>query len=222
MSDETGPTGPEAERVVARLRPHGRALFWPSLALIVIVGTAAYFGGTLETDWMNLAVFIAAGVLVFLLWLLPLLSWLATRYVVTTRRMVLRSGLFVRTRQELLHSRGYDLTLRRNALQGMFRSGNIEINTGLERPVVLRDVPSANLVQSVLQDLMESNQNLISTHRQQAASRPGGSGGTGGTSGTGGTGGTGPGGQYGSRGGGYRGPHNSDGDNGDTTAWGSR
>ena len=172
MSDDTGPTGPEAERIVASLRPHGRALFWPSLALIAIAGAASYYAGSFLEDWQNWAVLVAAVGFGLLFWAIPLSSWLAKRYVITTRRIVLRRGLFVRTRLELLHSRGYDVTVRKNALQSMFRSGNVEINTGLDRPVVLKDVPSADLVQSSLHDLMERNQNLISTRRQQSASRP--------------------------------------------------
>ena len=64
-------------------------------------------------------------------------------------------GLMVRTRQELLHSRGYDVTVRQNGMQQLFRSGDVLINTGLDRPVVLHDVPSAALVQSALHELME-------------------------------------------------------------------
>jgi uncharacterized membrane protein YdbT with pleckstrin-like domain len=172
MSDETGPTSPEAERVIASLRPHARVLFWPSLVLIASVGAGSYFAGQFTEDWQNTAVVAAALIVVVLLWLLPTLAWLAKRYVITTRRIVLRHGLFVRTRQELLHSRGYDLKVRKNAIQSMFRSGNVEINTGLEHPVVLRDIPRADLVQAALHDLMESNQSMVATRRQQDASRP--------------------------------------------------
>ncbi|PRY68875.1 membrane protein YdbS with pleckstrin-like domain [Glaciihabitans tibetensis] len=172
MSDETGPTSPEAERVIASLRPHARVLFWPSLVLIATAGLGTYFAGQLREDWQTGAVVVGAIVVAVLLWLLPTLAWLAKRYVITTRRIVLRQGLFVRTRQELLHSRGYDVTVRKHAMQSMFRSGNVQINTGLDHPVVLRDIPSADLVQAALHDLMESNQNSVSTRRQQDASRP--------------------------------------------------
>ncbi|MEJ1229355.1 MAG: hypothetical protein WDM88_00085 [Galbitalea sp.] len=74
----------------------------------------------------------------------------------------------VRVRQELLHSRGYDVTVRKNGVQGLFGSGDVLINTDLGRPVVLRDVPDANLVQAALHDLMEANQNLVGAYRQGA------------------------------------------------------
>jgi uncharacterized membrane protein YdbT with pleckstrin-like domain len=158
------------EAVVARLRPHGRALFWPSLALIAILGAAGYFYGSFAEPWQNLAVLGAALLLALLLWLLPLLAWLGRHYTITTRRIVLRSGFFVRVRQELLHSRGYDVTVRKHALQSLFRSGDVLINTGLDHPVVLRDVPGADLVQAALHDLMELSQNPVAARRQQEQS----------------------------------------------------
>jgi uncharacterized membrane protein YdbT with pleckstrin-like domain len=159
------------ERVIARLRPHARALFWPSIVLIGAVGTMAYFYGSFVDTWQNLAVLAGGLLLIFLLWLLPLLSWLGKRYIITTRRIVLRSGFFVRVRQELLHSRGYDVTVRKTGLQSLFGSGDVLINTGLENPVRLRDVPSADLLQSALHDLMERNLNPIAARRQSEASR---------------------------------------------------
>jgi membrane protein YdbS with pleckstrin-like domain len=160
------------ERVVARLRPHGRTMFWPSVALILIAAAVGYFSGRFPEDWENIGVLVGAALLAILLWLLPLFSWLGRNYTLTTRRIVLRSGFLVRVRQELLHSRGYDVTVRKNSLQSAFGSGDVQINTGLERPVVLRDVPNADLVQAALHDLMEASQSAVATHRQQEASRP--------------------------------------------------
>ncbi|MBX3090980.1 MAG: PH domain-containing protein [Cryobacterium sp.] len=169
-----GPTGAaqEAEHLVASLRSHGRALFWPSLVLIGGVGGMAYLYGRFAESWQNLTVLIAGALVIFLLWFLPLLNWLGRRYTITTRRIVLRRGFFVRVRQELLHSRGYDITVRKNALQSMFGSGDVRINTGLDHPVVLKDVPNADLVQGALHDLMERSINPIAARRQAAASSP--------------------------------------------------
>ncbi|PWB96006.1 PH domain-containing protein [Salinibacterium hongtaonis] len=159
MATDTDGAAINGERVVARLRPHARALFWPSLLLIVGGGTLAYFSNVFPEEWQNVALVGVGGLLLALLWLIPLFRWLSTRYTVTTRRLVMRRGLFTRIRQEILHSRGYDVTLSRGALQSMFRSGDVIINAGLEQPLVLRDVPSADLVHDALHDLMERNMN---------------------------------------------------------------
>lgn len=161
---------PEPEHLVASLRPHARVLFWPSLVLIAAVGGVSYFNGRFDSAWQNVAVLVAGLLVALLLWLLPLLSWLGKRYTITTRRIVLRRGFFVRVRQELLHSRGYDITVRKNALQSMFGSGDVRINTGLDHPVVLKDVPGADLVQGALHDLMERSINPIAARRQASES----------------------------------------------------
>jgi membrane protein YdbS with pleckstrin-like domain len=163
---------PEAppERVIARLRPHARVLFWPSLGLIAICGLTGFFGGTLPEPWQNQAVPIVAFVLIVLVWILPLLAWLGRRYTITTKRIIIRRGLVVRTRQELMHTRGYDLTVRKNGVQSLFSSGDVLINTGLDRPIALWDVPNADLVQSTLHDLMEENINAVARMRQQEQS----------------------------------------------------
>ncbi len=158
---------PPAESVVAGLRPHARILFWPSVALLAVFGATGYFYGSLPEPWQNIALLAAAAVLVLLLWLLPLASWLNNRYTITTRRIIFRHGFFVRTRQELLHSRGYDVTVRQNWLQSLAHSGDVLINAGLEHPLVLKDVPNAALVQQVLHDLMESSRTLMGSRRQE-------------------------------------------------------
>jgi uncharacterized membrane protein YdbT with pleckstrin-like domain len=170
VSGGTGEVVPEA--VVARLRPHARALFFPSVALLAIIGATAYFSGTLRNPaWIGSVVLGGGALLTVLLFIAPLLAWLGRSYTITTRRIVLRHGLLVRTRQELLHSRGYDVTVRQNGLQQLFRSGDVLINTGLDHPVVLHDIPSAALVQSALHELMERSLNPIAARRQQEQSR---------------------------------------------------
>lgn len=148
----------ERESVITRIRSHGRALFWPTLLLIAVAGATAYFSGTLPEEWQRYAVVGAGAVLAVVGWFIPALRWLARNYTITTRRIVVRSGVLVRSRQELLHSRGHDVTVRRTIGQRMFGSGDIRLDLGSGRIVVLRDVPSPDLVHDALSDLAEANQ----------------------------------------------------------------
>lgn len=159
-----------AEHVIARLRRHGRMLFWPTVLLLAVAAATGYFYGRMPEEWQNVAILIVAAVLVAVGFIAPLLAWLSRRYTITTRRVIVRHGFFVRVRQELMHSRGYEISVRRSWLQSAFRTGDILINTGLEQPIVLRDVPNASLVQRVLQELIEGSQGGF------AARRPGGQG----------------------------------------------
>ncbi|CAN5347047.1 PH domain-containing protein [soil metagenome] len=159
-------TDAQGETVVANIRPHARALFWPSVVLVADVGATAFFAGTLRPAWLNWFVLGAGVLLAVLLFFVPLFRWLARSYTITTRRLVLRSGVLVRDRQELLHSRGSDVTVRRSGLQLLFGTGDVRINTGQESPVVLRDVPAPRLVQAALHDLMERNSQQLASARE--------------------------------------------------------
>lgn len=144
----------DREVVVARLKPHARALFWPTLLLLADVAALGFVGDRLPEAWQDIAVLVLAAVIALAGWFAPLCRWMSRNYTITTRRVVVRSGILVRLRQEILHSRVHDVTLRTSGLQGLFRSGDVLLSGG-ESVVTLKDVPSAALVQSALGDLAD-------------------------------------------------------------------
>ena len=154
------------ERVVARVRRHARILIFPALLLIVVAGATAYAVTLFPELWQQLAVVGVAVLVVVVGCMLPFIVWLTRRTTITTRRIILRSGVFVSTRQELLHSRGYDVTVRRTWGQSAFGSGDVRINTGHDHPVVLRDVPKPQLVQAALEELMEAAHSVVAERRR--------------------------------------------------------
>jgi uncharacterized membrane protein YdbT with pleckstrin-like domain len=151
MSGESQP----AEVVLARLRPHGRALFWPSLLLIAIAAAAGFFLGRIPEPWGNEAIVAAAAVLALICWLFPLLSWLSRNYTITSRRVVIRSGILVRVRQEVTFARSFHVTVRRSVGQRLFGSGDVVVSGDADASVVLRDVPKPGLVQAALTELID-------------------------------------------------------------------
>ncbi|MBG6239525.1 putative membrane protein YdbT with pleckstrin-like domain [Mycetocola sp. CAN_C7] len=152
------------ERVVARLRPNARALLWPALLLIALPGASVYGLSLFAETWQHVAIIAAAAALFVLLVLFPYIFWLNHRCTITTRRVIARRGFFVRERREIFHSRGYHVTLKQNWVQSAFRSGDVLINSGVEKPLVLRDLPGAEQVLDTLQDLIEKNQVTVSGH----------------------------------------------------------
>jgi uncharacterized membrane protein YdbT with pleckstrin-like domain len=161
----------QREAIVARVRSHSRALIFPGIVLVATAGTLGYYVGSFAEGWQNLALLTGGLLLVVVAWFLPFFGWLARNYTITTRRVVLSSGIFIRVRQELLHSRGYDVTVRQNWVQRMFGSGDLLINAGHDHPVVLRDIPAVSITQAALHDLMENNQNVVSLRRQRDESQ---------------------------------------------------
>jgi uncharacterized membrane protein YdbT with pleckstrin-like domain len=142
-----------ADPVIARLRPHGRALVGPVLLLVVDAGAATFFALVAPLEWMSSAV-IAAGLLVAVTVALPpMLGWLNRDITLTDDRLILRWGVVSRHRQEVLlaHCRG--VTVRRSPLQLLAGSGDVLLDTGGERPIVLADVPRPRLVQAAVNEL---------------------------------------------------------------------
>src|SRR6218665_2316949 len=103
-SDTPAPGSIMPERVVARVRPHGRRLI-PSVILFVGgVGIPPYALGLAALEPWRLAIAIGAGVLVFTCVVLPYPAWLGTRTTITTRRIVVGAGVFVREARGLVDS----------------------------------------------------------------------------------------------------------------------
>lgn len=161
------------EQVLGRFRRNARVLVIPALVFIVLCGAVTYAISRVSGVTQTTVLWVSASLIGFFVVLLPFLFWLNRRYTITTRRLIIRYGFFVRTRHELLHSRGYDVIVTRTWAQTLFRSGNILINSGLDHPTVLKDVPRVELVRTALTDLMESGQNIVSVRRQQSESVPG-------------------------------------------------
>lgn len=143
MSDET---------VVARLRPHGRALFWPTVLLLLVVAALGFLSNTFREPWQNTTMLVVAGVVALVGWLVPLLRWSSRSYTITTNRVIAASGILGRVRREVLMSRITEVSVERRGLQAVFRSGDVVIND----EVVLGDVPSANLVQAAIHELADA------------------------------------------------------------------
>lgn len=142
------------ERVVARLRRHGRVLLLPAILFVALVGGAAYAAGLVAEPWQRFAVLGVAVLLGLLVCLLPYLSWLTSRVTITDRRVIVRSGVFVRVQRELPLRRGYDVTVRKTPAQRMAGSGDVRIEVGRDRPFLLKDLPKPELVQQALHELL--------------------------------------------------------------------
>lgn len=150
------PGGPvPAEETIARLRRHGRVLLLPSLAFMGVFVSWGALAPQLVELWMVMAFWGLTLSALIGLWVIPLLWWLGNRVVISTRRLTINRGVFVRHRQDILFSRMHDVTVRQNAVQAIFGSGDVLINTGAQMPVRLHDLPKANLVLAALTELVD-------------------------------------------------------------------
>lgn len=157
------PAASSPELRLARLRPHGRSLLWPVLVLLAVAGAVGYFTGNLPAPFEDWMLWAAAALVILLLVVLPFLSWLSRTYTITTRRVIVQSGLIGRRRTELSHTRGYTIAERRGPIQRMWGAGTLTLSNGVDAPLRLVDIPSVRLVHEVLADQVEVSQ--ILAHR---------------------------------------------------------
>ena len=85
------------EHVVRSLRPHWRRVAGPVVLAPIEVGLESYGNFTLDNSGVQkyLRYVVLAAALIVLVWwcLRPFLTWLPTRYVLTDRRVQMRSGV---------------------------------------------------------------------------------------------------------------------------------
>ena len=149
------------ESIVLDLHPHWKRLILPALLVPVVVGVASY-GIFLLPDnaartplrWAILGV----GLLILLrfsVW--PWLRWLTTRYVLTTKRVVIRQGVFGRSGRDIPLTRVNDVSFHHSLFERLLRCGTLTIESAGEHgQVVLPEVPTVELVQRQIYKCVEA------------------------------------------------------------------
>ena len=158
------------EQVIAVTRPQPRMLIVPALTFIVVPAVSAYAcawivkGGPAKlvpfvrpewTPWLiGGCVLLAAWVL--LGYCLPrTLTWHATRYTLTSQRLVARYGMLRRRDQQVYLAAVRNVEIRQSLLQRVLRSGNISLDTGYPAGTVLPDVPEVAMFRTFILDAMD-------------------------------------------------------------------
>ncbi len=155
------------EDVVLDLHPHWKALVLPVLVLLVL-GAAGGFGVAVtgSTPAVQVALVVLALILVVVFVLVPLLRWRTTHFVVSDRRVLVRSGVLARSGRDVPLSRINDITFSHSLLERMLGCGTLVIESAGERgQVVLRDVPRVEQVQRTVYDLVEDTDARLRTDR---------------------------------------------------------
>ncbi|MDX6220126.1 MAG: hypothetical protein QOJ48_1807, partial [Frankiales bacterium] len=80
----------EGESVVLDLHPHWKVVFVPFLELLVILGLAGFLLAQGYGDTANYVIVGIGALLVLVLFVVPVLKWRTTQFVVTTERVVMR------------------------------------------------------------------------------------------------------------------------------------
>jgi uncharacterized membrane protein YdbT with pleckstrin-like domain len=150
------------EQVVRHLHPHWTTVFWPIVWFLLIVG-AASFGAALipvsdQQGLLRLLVVALAVILVLALVIVPLLRWRTTHYVITTHRLLYRTGILSRSGRDIGLSRITDVSYRQTVWDRVINSGTVTIETAGEGgATVLTAIPDSDAVQQLVNQLVEED-----------------------------------------------------------------
>jgi uncharacterized membrane protein YdbT with pleckstrin-like domain len=144
------------EKLVLVLRRHVKVLFVPFLLFIVVavlIGLSFMVPGQ---PWPQLVLGVLA-VFVLIRWTFwPVLVWANTTYAITTRRLVIRTGVFNRSGHDMPLSRLNDVSFSHNVLERILGCGTLIVESGGEQgQLKLEDVPKVELVQRTLNRLSD-------------------------------------------------------------------
>ncbi len=151
----------DGEEVVAALHPHASAVFWPVVRLLLVVGAASFAMAVVpagsDQGVLRLVVLGAAVLLVLVGVARPLLRWRTTHYVLTTHRVLHRTGGLARSGRDVALSRITDVSFDQTLWERVIRSGTLRIAAVGELSLVLRRVPGPERVQTLLHHMIEED-----------------------------------------------------------------
>jgi len=147
------------EYVVLCVRAHAKAVIWPCVVLVLVVGGVI---SVLMARPNNSAVALAAAVVavpVLVVWsLVPVLAWSSSTYTVTNRRLITRHGVLTRTGRDIPLFRINDVSYEMGLMDRILGCGTLVISDATEQAgVVLPDTPNVEQVQLQISDLLFTN-----------------------------------------------------------------
>jgi uncharacterized membrane protein YdbT with pleckstrin-like domain len=152
----------ENEEIVYDLRPHWWALVGPVLLAVLVlaaasVGWALLPGG--ELHWPVRFAATGAALLILLIFALPpYLRWVTTHFVLTTDRLIFRSGVLAKLSREIPLERLNDVTFTQSLWERLIGAGDLLIESAGERgQQVFENVPHPEAVQLEIYRQMEAN-----------------------------------------------------------------
>ena len=150
----------DSETVAMDLRPHWWFFAGPLFAgipVLVLLVTALKQNGDVQTVALWATAAIALG---WAVWLASrLISWQTTHFVVTSDRLVFRSGILAKHTRDIPLEKVNDLASSQSLFERMIGAGDLLIESAGERgQEVFSDIPHPDAVQQMIYKQMETNQ----------------------------------------------------------------
>jgi membrane protein YdbS with pleckstrin-like domain len=144
----------QGEQVVIHKHPHWKMLLWPYVILIVTLAVGiwlAILAKDASSPWNSVGL-IAIGVvgLVVIVWLflVPLVRWRTTHFIVTTDRVMAREGVIKRTGIDIPLSRVSSVRFEHGLIDRIVGCGTLIIESSSQEPLEFDDIPQVEKVHS--------------------------------------------------------------------------
>ncbi len=147
----------EGETIVTEFRPHWRLLFVPAAWFIGgIVVIALMYGLDIASGTVGLVVVIIVLIAMIPLVLAPLVQWWFTAYVLTTERLITRSGVIARAGIEIPLENINNVLFSQTIIERILRAGDLLIESaGESGQSDFDNIPKPDEFQSVLYRVRE-------------------------------------------------------------------
>ena len=156
----------EGEEVVLDLRPHWWEMAAPAVALVVAVALAVFVAAKSDKGWARIPFLVL--VLVALVWFLARLAkWATTNLVVTSDRLIVRTGVVAKRGREIPLERINDITVTQSLFKRMLGAGDLVIESAGERgQEAFHSCPHPSRVQNEIYRQMEANADREADRRE--------------------------------------------------------
>ena len=153
----------EHETLVFDLKPHwvavAPATLWTLLIVVAMVLGLRFLD---DPDWARPAVLIAALVAFVFLAVIPFLRWMYTNFVLTSDRLITRTGIIAKNSKEIPLERINDVTFTQSIIERMLGAGDLLVESAGERGQTrISNVRNPEQVQLTIYKETEANNNRM-------------------------------------------------------------
>jgi uncharacterized membrane protein YdbT with pleckstrin-like domain len=146
----------EGETVVLDLHPHWKVIVLPVVELLATLGLAGFLLAVVDDSVGRYAILGVAALLVLVFFVWPLLKWRTTHFVVTSERVVMRSGVLARSGRDIPLQRVNDVSFEHTFFERLLGCGTLVVESAGERgQVTLGDIPKVEKVQRQVYALVD-------------------------------------------------------------------
>ena len=142
------------EEIIMHRHPHWKMLVVPVFVLLVVVGLGSFLAALVAAQawapWAWLALVVVGLALVVRFTLIPVIRWRTTHFVVTTRRVLVREGLFSRRGLDIPMSRINSVEFRHTLFERLLGVGTLVIESASDEPLEFHDIPGVEQVHALL------------------------------------------------------------------------